>query len=124
MAKQAAAAQTASGRPTAQGASVSTGEVFDLYGMPMTVDAARSMTAASVISAMSKALSNLRRVADPAAIASAGSALDSLEVIWLLAKFDKPFGRQLIDVTKVDRHRWSNLADVAGLVHESIGSAS
>lgn len=73
---------------------------------------------------MAKALANLRRLADPAAVAGTGTTLDSLEVIWLLAKFDKPFGRQLIDVTKVDRRRWSNIADVAQLVRESIGQAS
>ncbi|MCB0885135.1 MAG: hypothetical protein KDB34_10405 [Propionibacteriaceae bacterium] len=73
---------------------------------------------------MVKALANLRRAADPAAVAGTGATLDSLEVIWLLAKFDKPFGRQLIDVTKVDRRRWSNIGDVAQLVRESIGQAS
>lgn len=125
MAKEAAAANQAASRhalaPTAGGV---TGAVFDLYGMPLTVAAARSMTVASVASAMAKALANLRRIADPAAVAGTGATLDSLEVIWLLAKFDKPFGRQLIDVTKVDRRRWSNIADVAELVRESIGQAS
>jgi hypothetical protein len=100
------------------------GSVFDLHGIPMTMNAARSMTPASVATAMGKALTSLRRKVDPDAVAGAGSALDSLEVIWLLAKFDKAFGRQLIDVTKVDRSRWSNLDDVAGLVHESIGRTS
>lgn len=125
MAKQsAAAAQTAPLRTQAPDSPAEGGAVFDLYGMPLTTNAARSMSAANVESAMVKALTNLRRKLDPAGSASAGSALDSLEVIWLLAKFDKPFGRQLVDVTKVDRARWSNLDDVAGLVHESIGRAS
>ncbi len=125
MVKQVAAADQAVSRqapaPLTRGAS---GAVFDLYGMPLTVAAARSMTVASVASAMAKALANLRRVADPAAVAGTGATLDSLEVIWLLAKFDKPFGCQLVDVTKVDRRRWSSIADVAQLVRESIGEAS
>lgn len=124
MAKQSAAAtQPAPLRTQDPASPAESGAVFDLYGMPLTTNAARSMSATNVESAMVKALTNLRRKVDPAGIATAGSALDSLEVIWLLAKFDKPFGQQLIDVTKVDRARWSNLGDVAGLVHESIGRA-
>jgi hypothetical protein len=124
MAKQSAAAtQPAPLRTQDPASPAESGAVFDLYGMPLTTNAARTMSATNVESAMAKALTNLRRKADPAGIATAGSALDSLEVIWLLAKFDKPFGQQLIDVTKVDRARWSNLGDVAGLVHESIGRA-
>lgn len=124
MAKRSAAAtQPAPLRTQDPASPAESGAVFDLYGMPLTTNAARSMSATNVESAMAKALTNLRRKADPAGIATAGSALDSLEVIWLLAKFDKPFGQQLIDVTKVDRARWSNLGDVAGLVHESIGRA-
>lgn len=125
MAKQStAAAQTAPLRTQVPASPAESGAVFDLYGMPLTTKAARSMSVTNVESAMVKALTNLRRKVEPAGAASPGSALESLEVLWLLAKFDKSFGRQLIDVTKVDRARWSNLGDVAGLVHESISGAS
>lgn len=100
------------------------GEVFDLFGMPLTINAARSMTAAGIRAAMGKALANLHPGDGSATDAGgAGTALDSLEVIWLLAKFDKPFGRQMIDLTKVERAHWSTLDDVAALVHESIEGA-
>lgn len=98
------------------------GAVFDLFGMPLTVNAARSMTEAGILAAMGKALANLHPSDSPAPdIGEGGAALDSLEVIWLLAKFDKAFGRQMIDLTKVPRARWSTLDDVAGLLRESIG---
>ena len=101
------------------------GAVFDLFGMPLTINAARSMTAAGIRAAMGKALANLHPGDSSAAQNGAtGAALDSLEVIWLLAKFDKPFGRQMIDLTKVPRARWSTLDDVAGLVRESIDGVS
>jgi hypothetical protein len=101
------------------------GAVFDLFGMPLTTNAARSMNAAGIRAAMGKALANLHPGDSSVAESGAsGAALDSLEVIWLLAKFDKPFGRQMIDLTKVPRTRWSTLDDVAILVRESIEGAS
>lgn len=119
-----AAAQPAF-EPSSPRETAADGAVFGLFGMPLTVNAARSMTAAGIRAAMGKALANLHPGDSPAPQPGAGgAALDSLEVIWLLAKFDKPFGRQMIDLTKVPRARWSTLDDVAGLVRESIDGAS
>jgi hypothetical protein len=87
------------------------------------------MSAASIQTALDKAVESLpgRR---PSASASGsnpakslvGAPLDSLEVVWLLAKFEKLFEKPLVNLAKVSAPRWSSIDAVAGLIHESIGA--
>lgn len=101
--------------------------VFDIKtGMPLTRAAARSMSTVAIQTALDKAVESLpgRRPAVPSntpARPLVGAPLDSLEVIWLLAKFEKLFEKPLVNLTKVSSPRWSSMAAVAELIHESIG---
>ncbi|MEW1974461.1 hypothetical protein AB0301_05165 [Microbacterium profundi] len=105
-----------------------TATVFDIKtGMPLTRAAARSMSAVSIQAALDKAVEALpgRRQPSPSNAAAkpvVGAPLDSLEVVWLLAKFEKLFEKPLVDLTKVSAPRWSSIDAVAELIHESIGA--
>ncbi|MBX3099571.1 MAG: hypothetical protein KF761_08325 [Salinibacterium sp.] len=99
--------------------------VFDLLGMPVTTAAAHSMSATSIRTALGKTLGNLPGRAGSTASVGGGSAagtgaLESLEVVWLLSKFNKLFDKPLLDVTKVPNSRWSTLDAVSALLHEAI----
>ena len=101
--------------------------VFDIqFGLPLTQAAARSMSVAAVSTALGKVVESLpgRRGATTSASSSGAAGgvapLDSLEVVWLLSKFDKLFDKPLLDLTKVSPARWSTVDAVASLVHESI----
>lgn len=100
--------------------------VFDLLGMPVTTAAAHSMSATSIRTALGRTLGNLRgRAGSTASVGGQGSAagtgaLESLEVVWLLSKFNKLFDKPLLDVTKVPNSRWSTLDAVSALLHEAI----
>jgi hypothetical protein len=101
--------------------------VFDIQsGMPLTRAAGLSMGLAAVRTALGKAVESLpgrRGGATASILGSAGTApLDSLEVVWLLAKFDRLFDKPLLDLTKVPASRWSTIDAVASLVHESMGT--
>lgn len=103
---------------------------FDLHsGMPLTRAAARSMNTAAIRTTLVKALEALRERSAPtptdAFTDSVGAALlDSLEVVWLKAKFDQFFDKPLVDLTKVPETRWSTLDALADLLHESMGELS
>ncbi len=91
--------------------------VFDIRsGMPLTRAAARSMSVTSLRTALGKAVESLpgRGGAPQAGSGTTASpALDSLEVVWLLAKLDRLFDKPLVDLTKVRAPHWSTLDAVA-----------
>ncbi|WP_179495594.1 hypothetical protein [Leifsonia sp. AK011] len=84
------------------------------------------MPVATLQAAMSKALAHLKRTT-PAELLKGGagsadgtSALDSIEVIWLLAKMKRAFGHSVLDLSNVPRSQWSTLGAVSALVHDAI----
>lgn len=84
--------------------------LYDRHGMPMTLRAAKAMTVATVTVALERTLLALRRSATPVA---AAAPLDSLEVLYLVHQFYKPLKRKALDLSAVDRDRWSTLSGVA-----------
>ena len=96
--------------------------VYDTLGMPMTLRAAREMSKDSIQAALQRALSALHHGVAPAGAPTA--PIDSLEVVFLLGKFYRSLRRKALDLTKVERDRWSNLAGVADVLHEAMQGLS
>lgn len=100
---------------------------FDDRGMPHTVTAARAMPAAAIKSALIASIAKLQRrttaqYTAASVPASDGSpSFDSMEVIWLIAEFSKPFDGPVVDVSKVvDRAKWSSADALAALLLEGM----
>lgn len=100
-------------------AGVPAGVVYDTLGMPMSVQAARAMTAGSVQAGLGRALAKLHH--EPVSSVSAKAPIDSIEVVYLIGRFYRELGRKQPDLSKIDRDRWSNLEGVADVVHRTIG---
>lgn len=101
--------------------------VYDDRGMPNTVAAARAMTSVTVRAALVASLAKLQRrsiaqyTAASTAAMDGSPSLDSMEVVWLIAEFSKPFGGVVVDVSKIpDRIRWSSADALAALVLEGL----
>jgi hypothetical protein len=100
---------------------------FDDRGMPNTVAAGNSMTEVMVKAALIASVAKLQRrsVANFTAASTPSSdgspSLDSMEVVWLIAEFSKPFGSAVVDVSKIpDRIRWSSAGALASLIAEGV----
>lgn len=100
---------------------------FDDRGMPNTIAAARSMTASAITSAITASIAKLQRRSAAqytAASTTAGDgspSLDSMEVVWLIAEFSKPFSGPIVDVSKIpDRTHWSSINALAALMIEGM----
>lgn len=96
---------------------------FDDRGMPNTVASARAMSRSAIKSALVASIAKLQRrsvaqyTAASVAAADGSPSLDSMEVVWLIAEFSKPFDGPVVDVSKIpDRTSWSSTDALAGLM--------
>lgn len=93
--------------------------VYDTLGMPKTMRAARAMSRDAIEVALRRALNDLHEGVSSSAEPTA--PIDSIEVLFLIGKFYGALGDKPLDITKVDRDRWSSLAGVADVIHDGIG---
>lgn len=100
---------------------------YDDRGMPNTKAAARAMPAGTVRNSLVASLAKLQRrsIAQYSAASSPAAdgspTLDSIEVVWLIAEFSKPFGSPVVDVSRIpDRTKWSSAAALAALIVEGV----
>jgi acyl carrier protein len=99
---------------------------FDGRGMPRTEAAAKAMDSGTITTAAETAIARLSRKSLATYLAASTTAadgspqLDSIEVIWLISEFSKPFGHPIIDVSKVDRTQWSTVGALAHLLEAAV----
>lgn len=95
------------------------GAVYDTLGMPMSLLAAKAMSKSAVQAALSRALAKLHH--ESVSAIDARALIDSIEVVFLIGRFYRELGRDQLDLSKVDRDRWSNLEGVADVLHHAMG---
>lgn len=95
------------------------GIVFDTLGMPMSLSAAKSMTKNAIQSALGRTLAKLHH--EPVASIDTGALIDSIEVVFLVARFYKELDRKAPDLSKIDRDDWSTLEGVADVLQTTTG---
>ena len=93
---------------------VPAGVVYDTLGMPMSLLAAKAMTNGQIQSALGRALAKLHH--EPVASISYTALMDSIEVVFLVARYYKELGRKPLDLSKVARDRWSTLEGIADVL--------
>lgn len=111
-----AATQRLIGDPVAPGAIGAV--VYDVNGMPLTLRAAKAMSVTAVAAALERVLTQLH---SSAGTPSATDPVDSLDVLYLLRQFYRPLNSRALDLSKVDRDRWSTLAGVAEVLVDAMG---
>ncbi|MCM3487147.1 hypothetical protein [Kocuria rosea] len=95
------------------------GAVYDTLGMPMSLLAAKAMTKSAVQAALGRTLAKLHH--ESVSAIDAKALIDSIEVVFLVGRFYRELGRNQLDLSKVDRDRWSSLEGVADVLHHAMG---
>lgn len=96
------------------------GLVYDTLGMPMSLAAAKAMTAHAVQAALVRTLAQLHH--ESVSSIDATALIDSIEVVFLVGRYHKELGRKAPDLSKIDRARWSTLEGIAEVLHATTGA--
>jgi hypothetical protein len=104
-----------SAKPT----SSTSGEVYDILGLPMSLAAAKAMTKSAIQSALGRAFAKLHH--ESVADIDVSAVIDSIEVVFLMGRYYKNLKRKSPDLSKIDRDQWSSIEGIADVLHVMIG---